>query len=155
MKQGRIFLMALLAVGLASCGVSESDYQKVASERDDLQEQLNSMQKESNSLKERVASLQGDNRALGEQLEKLKGELAKAQREASAKAVAKKEPPESKTSPKREPTPAKGRTYEVQRGDNLWTISKKTGVPIDTLKKLNNVSPNQRLQVGQKIKLAP
>ncbi len=48
---------------------------------------------------------------------------------------------------------AKPQTYEVQRGDTLWSISKNQGITVETLKKLNNlkgntVKPGQKLIVG-------
>jgi LysM repeat protein len=38
--------------------------------------------------------------------------------------------------------------YVVQEGDTLWRISAVTGVPIDELERLNNISRDDPLQVG-------
>jgi murein DD-endopeptidase MepM/ murein hydrolase activator NlpD len=38
--------------------------------------------------------------------------------------------------------------YTVQEGDTLWKISAITGVPIDELERLNNISRDDTLQVG-------
>jgi len=47
----------------------------------------------------------------------------------------------------------KKKKYEVEEGDTLTTISRKTGIPVETLERLNpNLDP-QALQLGQKIKL--
>ena len=45
--------------------------------------------------------------------------------------------------------------YSVKRGDTLWGISRKTGVEINSLARLNNLHGKavHRLQVGQRIKL--
>jgi membrane-bound lytic murein transglycosylase D len=45
-----------------------------------------------------------------------------------------------------------GKTYVVQPGDTLWEISKRTGLTIDQLKNLNNLSTS-KLQPGQTLKL--
>jgi murein DD-endopeptidase MepM/ murein hydrolase activator NlpD len=39
--------------------------------------------------------------------------------------------------------------YTVQEGDTLWKISAITGVPIDELERLNNISRDDPLQVGK------
>ena len=41
-------------------------------------------------------------------------------------------------------------SYIVQKGDSLWSISKKFGISVDRLKELNNLSSNL-LSIGQKI----
>ena len=47
------------------------------------------------------------------------------------------------------------RRYVVKPGDVLSQISIKTGVPLDTLQRLNPTVDAQSLRVGQKLKLAP
>jgi cell wall-associated NlpC family hydrolase len=46
----------------------------------------------------------------------------------------------------------KSDSYEVKKGDSLCRIAKKTGVSIDELIKINNIS-NNRLKIGQKLLL--
>ena len=47
------------------------------------------------------------------------------------------------------------RTYVVKNGDVLSAISIKTGVPLDTIIRLNPNVDAQSLHAGQKLKLAP
>jgi LysM repeat protein len=47
------------------------------------------------------------------------------------------------------------RTYIVKQGDVLSEISIKTGVPIETIMRLNPNVDAQTLSVGQKLKLEP
>ncbi|HMY27294.1 MAG TPA: LysM domain-containing protein [Solirubrobacterales bacterium] len=47
----------------------------------------------------------------------------------------------------------KAKTYEVEEGDTLTTISRKTGIPVARLKQLNPDLDPQALQVGQELKL--
>jgi len=46
------------------------------------------------------------------------------------------------------------RSYKVQRGDNLTLISKKTGVSVQELVRLNSITNPNRLLVGQKLLLS-
>ena len=43
-------------------------------------------------------------------------------------------------------------TYNVKKGDSLWSIAKQHNVTVDHIKKLNNLKSND-LKVGQKLKL--
>ena len=45
------------------------------------------------------------------------------------------------------------KTYEVEEGDTLTTISRKTGIPVQTLERLNPDLDPPALQLGQEIKL--
>lgn len=47
---------------------------------------------------------------------------------------------------------APARTYEVRRGDTLWTIARRTGVPLERLKSANRVSA-KALQPGQTLRI--
>lgn len=44
------------------------------------------------------------------------------------------------------------KTYKVRRGDNLWTIAKKFGVSVRSLKRINNLY-SSKLRIGQVLKL--
>ncbi|MBF0529880.1 MAG: LysM peptidoglycan-binding domain-containing protein [Deltaproteobacteria bacterium] len=136
-----LFSGLLLASG---CGVAQSDYQKVISERDAMKDQAAAAQKEAAGLKEEIQALQKANKDLTDQNEKLKGEI----RRARANPVR----PEHDTSAAS--TESKAKVYEVKQGDNLLSISKKTGVPVETIKKLNNNIDSHHLKLGQKIKLS-
>ena len=45
------------------------------------------------------------------------------------------------------------KTYEVEEGDTLITISQKTGIPVGKLERLNPDIDPQALQLGQEINL--
>lgn len=61
---------------------------------------------------------------------------------------------ETKPSKKKEivQTIGDGQSYFVKNGDTLSSISRKTGVPIDEIKRLNNLK-NNRIHIGQKLVL--
>jgi LysM repeat protein len=63
-------------------------------------------------------------------------------------------PPSSETTEQQTKAPKKEkRTYKVQLGDSLGSISEKTGVEVETIQLLNPELDPQSLTVGQKIKL--
>ncbi len=47
----------------------------------------------------------------------------------------------------------KKKKYEVEEGDTLTTIARKTGISVETLEELNPDLDPQALQLGQEIKL--
>jgi LysM repeat protein len=60
----------------------------------------------------------------------------------------------SRTSTARTQTaPSEPRTYTVQSGDTLGTISEETGVPVETLLELNPELDPQSLNVGDSVRL--
>ena len=46
---------------------------------------------------------------------------------------------------------ASGGTYIVKKGDTLWAISRKYGVPVRSLAKANGMSVNVPIKIGQKL----
>lgn len=46
------------------------------------------------------------------------------------------------------------RTYRVQRGDTLFSVSRKSGLPVDELCRLNGLDRSARLQAGTTLKLS-
>lgn len=61
---------------------------------------------------------------------------------------------QSKSKPSRPSTKPKsaGKTHTVRQGDTLYQISKKYGISVGQLKKINNINSNG-IQVGQRIKI--
>jgi len=49
--------------------------------------------------------------------------------------------------------PGRGGVYVVQAGDSLWEISKRLGVPLDTLMRENAMGPEEPLRVGRRLTL--
>ena len=44
-------------------------------------------------------------------------------------------------------------TYEIKSGDNIWDLSIRFGIPMAELLKVNNLTTNSMLYIGQKIKI--
>jgi len=60
---------------------------------------------------------------------------------------------EAKKTFARESKRVEGRIYVVQRGDTLSGVSRKTGVPVKTLRQLNRIS-GSKILVGQRLRLS-
>jgi len=43
------------------------------------------------------------------------------------------------------------RFHEVKKGETLYRISKQYGITVDELRRLNKLSPNQPIEIGQKL----
>ncbi len=66
--------------------------------------------------------------------------------------------PEAKTKPSSSPKPsasAEKKSHTVQKGETLYRVSKKYGVSVEELRKLNHLSPDQPLRSGQKLLIPP
>jgi len=62
--------------------------------------------------------------------------------------------PGSDNAPKPEPLDPRFEYYTVKRGDTVWEIAKQyAGISPDEILKLNNLSTNTRLSIGQKLKI--
>ncbi len=143
MKGAVLVWLVFLSFLAGGCGVNESDDRQAVAERDALKEQLVKLRGENQSLKDKSFLLENEKKTLTERVAKLEAEIQRAQR-----------PAQSMPGPKQERAEAGERSYVVKKGDNLWNISRETGVPVETLKDLNKLQ-DSRLQVGQKLRLAP
>ena len=45
--------------------------------------------------------------------------------------------------------------YTVQRGDSVWEVAKRFGVPREQIVSLNALQDGQRIYIGQKLRLKP
>jgi membrane-bound lytic murein transglycosylase D len=62
----------------------------------------------------------------------------------------------AKPSPPSKPAVSTKKEYHtVQKGETLYRISKKNGISIEELRKLNNLSADQPLRTGQKLLVSP
>lgn len=66
-------------------------------------------------------------------------------------------PLEGKLSQKKEEPaqnkPQKGIVYQVKEGDTLWTIARKFGVRVEDIARVNGISINKTLQIGEKLSI--
>ena len=89
--------------------------------------------------------------------DKLKNPKAPEPKAAAAKTSAKKTTAKGKAAAKDEPAPeapAEAKTYKVNKGDTLFSISQREHVSIDDLRKANGLSAKATIHTGQTLKLS-
>jgi LysM repeat protein len=129
-----------------------------------LEQKISSLEKQITELQGKVSTL-GPDPALLQQLDALsqKVEALEKQKQPAAETKAKPSTPskptaETKAKPSAPSKPAAStekQYHTVQKGDTLYRISKKYGISVDELRKLNNLSGNQALRAGQKLQVSP
>jgi len=108
-------------------------------------EELASIRADLSNLQERLARLEG--------LEKLEDRIAHLEKEANRlqqdtrKIIGR----DAAASPKTSSSEVTQRYHTVRSGESLYTIARKYGISTDRLCKLNNISPKQPIQPGQKL----
>jgi LysM repeat protein len=65
------------------------------------------------------------------------------------------EPKAKPSTPSKPAASAEKKYHTVQKGDTLYGISKKYGISVGELRKLNNLSADQSLRTGQKLMVSP
>lgn len=111
---------------------------------------LDRKEKEIASISERMIQLEA---ALNKKVDPLPREPAKPGQTPPPKvdaAATKPAPPPAKM--EKDP---KARVHVVQKGDTLYGISRKYGIPADQLLKLNNLGPKDSIKPGQQLVLGP
>jgi anti-anti-sigma factor len=107
-----------------------------------IQEKLNSL---TQNLNERLSHLEKD-------INQIKEEAASAKKKAelSQPAAPTQAPP-----PRSPAKPGATRFHTVAPGENLYRIALRYGLSVEELRQLNNLKPDQSIQVGQKLTVAP
>ena len=144
-KLAILITVACLLMGLTACVVSESDYQQVVLEKKALEQKLAEAEEELASLKKENKELNDSIMAIYRERDELMAKLEKIEKPgqgATTTAAAKPEP----ETPKEE-------FYMVKTGDTLIHISNVTGVSMEKLRELNNITNDDLVFAGRKLKL--
>jgi anti-anti-sigma factor len=130
---------------LKRIGLLEERMAKLESKGKDMpqiQEQLETLTR---NVNERLGHLETGINQIKEEAASSKKKTGLAQPAAPAPAA-----------PPRSPQKSSGtRFHTVARGENLFRIALRYNLTVDELRRLNNLKPDQSLQVGQKLKVAP
>ncbi len=153
-----ILVLAFVMLGSGS-GRQELDSRLELLEKrlDDMEFRLSGLVQNTASVD--PASLQKANQDLGRRFDvlerKLEGRLNQMQ--AALTRLEKKPPPappQPKVRPARTPTSPKTRLHTVQKGETLYQISRKYGMSVDDVRKLNGIGKDFKIYPGQKLKVA-
>jgi anti-anti-sigma factor len=130
---------------LKRIGLLEERMAKLEAKGKDLpqvEEKLDSLTK---NLNERLSHLEKD-------INQIKEEAASGKKKAE---IAPPAAPTPATPPRSPEKPGGTRFHTVARGENLFRIALRYNLTVDELRRLNNLKPDQSLQVGQKLKVTP
>ena len=122
-----------------------------------LQSKVMALEQRIAGLEKQIAELQGKITTSGPDLALLQRVDALTQK---VEALEKQKPPTSEPKAK-PPTPSKPtasaekKYHTVQKGETLYAISKKYGISVEELRKLNNLSKDPSLRTGQKLLVSP
>jgi anti-anti-sigma factor len=95
--------------------------------------------------------IEGLRKEFAEKTKQIESDLAKLRQQvepAPAKPVPTTRPPAA-------PPPKTVKHHTVMQGETLFSISKKYGISVDELRRLNNLKPSQTIGVGQKLIVSP
>ncbi len=106
---------------------------------------LSSLQKADENLSRRFDGLE---KKLEGRLNQMNATLVKVQKQRAAAP-----PPPPKTAKPAAAAP-QTRLHTVQKGETLYKISRKYGMSVDALRKLNGIGPDFKIIAGQKLKVA-
>ena len=122
-----------------------------------LQLKVTALEQKIAGLEQQLAELQGKITTSGkdpvllQQVNALakKVESLEKQKQPTAESKAKPSPPSKQV------VSTEKKYHTVQKGETLSGISKKYGISLEELRKQNNLSENQRIHTGQKLRVSP
>ncbi len=140
-----------------------SGRQEVAARLDLIEKRLDDMEFRLGNLIQSttggdVGALQKANQDLGRRFDalerKLEGRLN--QMNTALTRLEKKTPPPAKAvaKPAKAPAPPKTRLHTVKKGETLYQISRKYGMRVDEVRKLNGIGKDFKIYPGQKLKVS-
>jgi len=111
-----------------------------------FEEKLSSLERQISDLQGKVGAGGGPDPALNQRLEVLAQKVEVLEKRARPTTESKSEPVPPKPAVK-----VQKRYHTVQRGETLFKISKKYGITVEELRKLNGLSGGQSVRTGQKL----
>ena len=153
-----ILVLAFVMLG------SGADRQELDSRLDLIEKRLDDMDFRLSSLGQspadgEMAALQKANQDLGRRFDSLESKLeGRLNRMQTALTQLEKKPPPAPPKPAakpvKAPAPPKTRLHTVQKGETLYKISRKYGMSVDEVRKLNGIGKDFKIYPGQKITVA-
>jgi LysM repeat protein len=131
-----IHLVSLIIFILGGCTseVSQKDMSLITGKLEQLENRITQLEAQFSETNESVTTLGSYITYLEERIEKLNKEIEKA------------------SLPKQEALSQENKQYhKVVRGDTLYSISKKYGLSVDEIRKLNSLNDSKPIQPGQKL----
>jgi LysM repeat protein len=125
------------------CGESKSEHNRALTERIAVEEELLDLHRENHALKKQFISLEHKKMTYFKKIEKLQQDLQQCRIESGPQPNADAQGANSATL-----------FYTVKRGDTLWGISRKSGLSVGILRRINNIR-GSNLKIGQRLRITP
>lgn len=122
----------------------------------DIGGRLDGLESQNRSLQTGLAELKALAAPLPERVQRLEKQLAHLEKQLARAGAAETKPPSEKK-PRQTAKPATPESgyHEVKAGDTLYSISRRYQLKLETLRKLNDLSPQDPIRPGQKLKISP
>ncbi len=117
----------------------------IQSKMTDFEQKITNLERQIAELQDKLGTA-GPDSGLFQRLEALAQKIEALEKRAQPKTESK-----LKLAPTKPVVLAKKRYHTVQKGETLHSISKRYGIAVEELRKLNNLSENQSIQTGQKL----
>ncbi len=122
----------------------------------DIGRRLDGLESQNRSLQTSLADLKTLASPLPARVKRLEKQLAHLEKQLARAGAAETKPaPEKKPRQTARPEGAESGYHEVQAGDTLYRISRQYELKLETLRKLNDLSPQDLIRPGQKLKISP
>jgi LysM repeat protein len=115
-----------------------------------LEQKISALERQIADLRGKVDTL-GPDSALLQRVEAITQKVEALEKQKQPTAESKAKP----SAPSKPAVSAEKQYHTVQKGDSLYRISKKYGISVEELTKLNNLSADQPLRTGQKLLVSP
>jgi LysM repeat protein len=148
-----VFLVLVFAGGILyflGRGTTGSEVGPLQSKVIALEQRIARLEKQMPELQAKMGT-QGPDPALLQRVDALAQKVEELEKQKQLAA----EPKVKAPSPSKPAAPAGKKYHTVQKGETLYGISKKYGINVEELRKLNNLSKDPSLRVGQKILVSP
>jgi len=153
----RILLIVILVLIFAGGILYFLGRQPTTGEVGPLQSKVVTLEQRIAGLEKRIAELQGKittpapDLALLQRVDALSQKVEVLEKQKSPAAEPKAKP----LTPSKPAASAEKKYHTVQKGETLYGISKKYGISVEELRKLNNLSKDPSLRTGQKLLVSP
>lgn len=116
-----------------------------------IEDKIVFLEKQEKGLQQAVTETNEFGRSLSQQLEELTQRLDTSKKAAGSGSAT---PKTVATAQTKEASSAKKRYHKVLRGETLFRIAQEYGLSVDELCRLNNISRNQVIKIGQRLVVA-
>ncbi len=152
-KRDRLYvLLGILIAAVLAAVISYSVAKRSGTDAKLLQMKLAAFEEKISGLERQISDLQGKSGTtsadptLLQRIEDLTRKVESLEKRPQPPAGT-----EAKSAPRKPAVTGEKRYHTVQKGETLFRISKNYGITPETLRKLNNLSPDQALRTGQKL----